>query len=79
MERYKRLAGENRFLLMMQNILLCCGASGAIKDFVAENYLTDLMKLNNWIYYSPQTRKMVIDSWHPTYTGDTHEKNCIQT
>ena len=32
------------------------------------------MKLNNWIYYSPRTRKMVIDSWHPTYTGDTHEK-----
>lgn len=53
---------------------MCCGASGAIKDFVAENYLTDLLKLNNLVYYSPRTRKMVIDSWHPTYIGDTHEK-----
>lgn len=56
------------------DILLCYGGSGAIKDFVAENYLTDLVKMNDWVYYSPLTNKLVIDSWHPIYTGDTHEK-----
>lgn len=73
MERYKDLLVK-QIAAYDANILLCCGASEAIKDFVAEHYLTDLVKLNNWVYYSPQTHKMVIDSWHPTYTGDTHEK-----
>ena len=41
---------------------------------MADNYLADLTKVNDWVYHSPQTGKFVIDSWHPTYTGDTHEK-----
>ena len=73
MERYKDLL-LRQIRVYDANILLCCGGSGAIKDFVAANYVTDLVKLNEWVYYSPQTGKIVIDSWHPTYTGDTHEK-----
>lgn len=72
-ERYKDLL-QKQIKMYDADILLCCGGSGAIKDFVAENYLTDLVKMNDWVYYSPLTNKLVIDSWHPTYTGDTHEK-----
>lgn len=73
MERYKDLL-LRQIDAYDANILLCCGGSGAIKDFVAQNYLTDLVQKNYWAYYSPSRRKIVIDSWHPSYTGLTHEK-----
>ena len=73
MKRYKDLL-LRQIKMYDADMLLCCGGSGAIKDFVADNYLADLTKVNDWVYHSPQTGKFVIDSWHPTYTGDTHEK-----
>lgn len=73
MERYRALL-LRQIGIYDANILLCCGGSGAIKDFVAMNYLTDLVQINGWAYVSPSRKKLVIDSWHPSYTGDTHEK-----
>lgn len=50
------------------DIILCCGGSGLIKDFVKRNYLLDLQKISEsgWVYYSPSRNKVVIDSYHPS-------------
>ena len=50
------------------NIILCCGGRGIIKEFVNSHYLPDLVKFSTagWIYYSPSTSKVVIDSYHPS-------------
>lgn len=54
------------------SILLCCGCKGGnnvILNFVRSFYLTDLECVpgtGNWIYYSPSTRKLVINSYHPS-------------
>ena len=37
-----------------------------IRDFVKRAYLPDLVKIDNWIYYSPENFKVVIDSYHPS-------------
>ncbi len=51
------------------DVILCCGGGGVIKDFVKERYLPDLVRFsdNDWVYYSPSTRKLVINSYHPSY------------
>ena len=49
------------------DIILCCDASGHIpKSFVQDEYLTDLERINDWIYYSMKAGKVVIDSYHPS-------------
>lgn len=49
------------------DIILCCDASGHIlTSFVQDEYLPDLKRINDWIYYSVQTGKVVIDSYHPS-------------
>ena len=55
------------------DILLCCGGSDLIKDFIQENYLPDLVYVNDWMYYSISTNKLVVNSWHPCYRNDTHQ------
>lgn len=55
------------------DILLCCGGSDLIKDFIHENYLPDLVYVNDWMYYSISTNKLVVNSWHPCYRNDTHQ------
>lgn len=52
---------------------LCCGGSDLIKDFVQAHYLPDLCRMSDWMWYSPSVRKLVVNSWHPSYRGDTHE------
>ena len=51
------------------DVILCCGGRGIIKDFVKKYYLPDLERFSShgWVYHSPSTRKVVIDSYHPTY------------
>lgn len=54
------------------DILLCCGCSSGgnlIMDFVKSQYLTDLVPIpdtGNWIWYSPSSGKVVINSYHPS-------------
>ena len=49
------------------NVIVCCGGSSMIKDFVAEHCYTDIVKKNDWIYVSSSTGKIVIDSYHLSY------------
>lgn len=60
---------EEQIALYDANIILCCGGNGIIKDFVKAHYLPDLVQFSSdaWVYYSPSTRKVVIDSYHPSY------------
>lgn len=54
------------------NIIFCCGYSNnrnLIFDFVHSHYLTDLLRIpesDGWIYYSPSTGKIVVNSYHPS-------------
>ena len=69
MERYSDFLAE-QIAMYDADIILCCGGRSAIKEFVNRYYLTDLQlfsKDDAWVYYSPSTRKVVIDSYHPTY------------
>ena len=53
-------------------IIMCCGCSNdrnLILDFVRSQYLPDLQPVSgtgDWIYYSPSTGKIVINSYHPS-------------
>lgn len=68
MERYAHFLRE-QIALYDADIILCCGGHGIIKDFVKQHYLPDLQCFSSdgWVYYSPTTRKVVIDSYHPTF------------
>ena len=57
------------------DIILCCGGSNLIKDFVKETYLPDLEVVidTDWIYYSKSRNKLVVNSYHPSYPGCTPE------
>lgn len=54
------------------NIIFCCGYSNnrnLIFDFVRSHYLTDLVRIpetEGWIYYSPSSKKIVVNSFHPS-------------
>lgn len=54
------------------DIIICCGCSSGhnrILDFIKAQYLTDLTMVpdcDNWIYYSPSTGKIAINSYHPS-------------
>lgn len=50
------------------DIILCCGGGGMIKNYIVENYLPDLEPISKarWVYYSPSSRKILIDSFHPS-------------
>ncbi len=55
------------------NIIVCCGGSSIIKEFVAKNYITDLIQINSWIYYSESCDKLVIDAFHLSYPGSHYK------
>ena len=51
------------------DIILCCGGNSLIKDFVVNRcYDGEWNEKNNWVYYNSSYRKLVIDSYHPSYT-----------
>ena len=62
------------------DIILCCGGSGLIKNFVMQHYLPDLICHSNdgWVYYSPSTAKIVIDSYHPKWPKFTNEDKIVE-
>lgn len=58
------------------NVVLCCGGSGMIKDFLKEKYLHDLERFSEkggWVYFSPQKRVIVIDAVHPSIMGTSRK------
>lgn len=52
--------------LFNADIILCCGGSGLIKSFVEEKCYDDLIRINNWMFYSSKFEKLVINSYHPS-------------
>lgn len=54
------------------DMILCCGCStgkNLILDFIRSQYLKDLIcipETDNWIYYSPSTHKIIVNSYHPS-------------
>lgn len=69
--------------LLDPNIIVCCGGSGIIKDFVIEKYLGEKpasIKSNsdNWIYYSPSKDIWVIDSYHLNPRGYSTDKDLYE-
>ena len=67
-ERYANYLKE-QIEMYNADIILCCGGRSTIKNFVKKYYLQDLevFSSNAWVYYSPSTQKIVIDSYHPSY------------
>lgn len=70
MERYSDFLKE-QVAMYDADVILCCGNQGdsnVIKDFIHEAYLPDLVKVSEagWVYCSPSTNKVVIDTFHPT-------------
>ena len=57
------------------DVILCCGGSNLIKDFIKKAYLPDLEKVKDtdWMYYSKSTNKLVVNSYHPSYPGCSSE------
>ena len=68
MERYSDLL-LRQINLYDADILLCCGGQGIITNYILKHYLPDTRKINTWIYYSESARKVVIDSYHPSFWG----------
>ena len=69
LEQYKDLLTEQIKLYHKADIIFCGAASGCIKDFIVQNVITDLKEVEgtgNWIYYSPSTKTVVINGYHPT-------------
>ena len=60
---------EEQVKMYDANIILCCGGGGVMIDFIKEHYLPDLERFSdrNWVYFSASTRKIVINSYHPSY------------
>lgn len=55
--------------LLDPHIIVCCGGSSIIKDFIITEYLKENPENlkspdDNWIYYSSTNKKWVIDSYH---------------
>ena len=57
------------------DVILCCGGGGVIRDFVKRCYLPDLVRFSDdgWVWYSPSSRKVVIDSYHPSVLKNKRE------
>jgi hypothetical protein len=60
-------------LILDADIIICCGGSGIIKDFIVENVYKDLKFINNWMYYSESENKLIIDSYHPSARNQSDE------
>ena len=50
------------------NFIMCCSGydtnTNPIVDFIKHNYLTDLFKINDYIWYLKSTKKVVLDTYH---------------
>lgn len=69
--------------LLSANIIVCCGGSGIIKDFVIKDFLNESpedikSKSNNWIYYSKDKDIWVIDSYHLQPYGHSTDQDLYE-
>lgn len=53
--------------LFDSDIIVCCGGNSQIKKFVTDNIYKDCKKINNWMFYSSEKEKLIINSYHPSY------------
>lgn len=71
LEKYASLL-KRQISLYDADVILCCGSSNGrnlILDFVKSQYLTDLVPVpdtGNWIYRSPSTGRIAVNSYHPS-------------
>lgn len=71
METYSDLL-KRQIAIYDANLLLCCGCNSdtnLILDFVKSQYLPDLQPVpdtGDWMYYSPSTRKIAVNCYHPS-------------
>lgn len=61
--------------LLDANIIVCCGGSGIIKEFVISHCYPDAKQVNNRIYYSPIRNVWIIDSYHLKPIGNISDYN----
>ena len=63
--------------ILNPDIIMCCAYTGntgnPIFDFVKENIFTDLIKVNDWIYYSEKNNKVIIEAYHFVSRAKTNE------
>lgn len=69
--------------LLEPNIIVCCGGSGIIKDFVIEKFLKEKpeaikSETDNWIYYSADKDIWVIDSYHMNPMGNSTDQDLYE-
>jgi hypothetical protein len=53
--------------ILNPDIIVCCGGSSLIKNYVEKSVYPNIKKVNNWIYCDEKNNKVVIDSYHPSY------------
>lgn len=63
---YSKLLKE-QIELFEADIIVCCGGNSQIKRYVSENIYTSCEKINNWMFYDSEKKKLIIDSYHPSY------------
>ena len=81
-DKYQDLILE-QMKLLAPNIIVCCGGSGIIKDFVIEKFLEEKpedlkSETDNWIYYSPNSDVWVIDSYHMNPMGHSTDQDLYE-
>ena len=69
--------------LLSPNIIVCCGGSGIIKDFIIQDYLKENPSSikspdDNWIYYSKDKDIWIIDSYHMQPIGNITDKDLYE-
>ncbi|MGZ2371715.1 hypothetical protein ACXR6G_18195 [Ancylomarina sp. YFZ004] len=59
---------KEQFEILNPNIIVCGGGQGAVLKIAREIIYPELnfQKINNWIYFNPETQKVLIDSYHPS-------------
>ncbi|OAV66623.1 hypothetical protein Barb6XT_01846 [Bacteroidales bacterium Barb6XT] len=67
---------KEQILILDPDIVVCGGGQSYLKNYVEENIYNSLSKVNNWMYYSPNDNKLVIDSYHPSYTRRRPDYSC---
>lgn len=50
------------------DIIVCGGGSGVIQQFLEGLIYEGSKKINDWIYYNEEYNKVIIDSYHPSYS-----------
>ena len=58
--------------ILNPDIIICCAwtesSGNPIFEFIKENLYPDIEEINNWVYYSKEKNKLIINSYHPATT-----------